>query len=126
MLTAKFEKQDIISGMGADDFLSKPFHRDELQVRLRAGIRITNLNRELNETNRRLQHRQEAAAQMQRSFLPASNPNVDGFEFAWGHRSQVELGGDMLNIVPLDGQHVGLFMLDLEAKVFPEHCWQRR
>jgi len=43
LLTAKSEKQDLISGMkaGADDFLAKPFDRDELQVRVKAGARCS-------------------------------------------------------------------------------------
>ena len=32
---------------GADDFVSKPFDRDELRVRLREGERIVRLGREL-------------------------------------------------------------------------------
>ena len=121
MLTAKAEKQDIVAGMGAgaDDFLTKPFHRDELQVRVRAGIRITNLNRELNETLRRLQHSQEAAARIQRSCLPTVKPEIAGFDFAWDHQPCGELGGDMLNIVHLDEQHVGLYVLDVTGEGVP-------
>jgi sigma-B regulation protein RsbU (phosphoserine phosphatase) len=121
MLTAKAEKHDIVTGMGAgaDDFLGKPFNRDELQVRLRAGTRITKLNHELNETNRRLRNSQQAAAQIQRSFLPTSIPNIEGFEFAWDHSPCVELGGDMLNIVPLDDQHFALYVLDVSGEGVP-------
>ncbi len=36
LLTAKSQKEDLVEGMdaGADDFLTKPFDRDELRVRL--------------------------------------------------------------------------------------------
>jgi sigma-B regulation protein RsbU (phosphoserine phosphatase) len=121
MLTAKAEKHDIIAGMGAgaDDFLTKPFHRDELQVRLRAGIRITKLNRELHETNRRLERGREAAAQIQRSFLPMVKPQIPGYDFAWHHKPCGELGGDMFNIVPLDEKHVGLYVLDVTGEGVP-------
>lgn len=121
MLTAKAEKHDIVAGMGAgaDDFLTKPFHRDELQVRLRAGTRITNLNRELNETNRRLKRSQEAAAQIQQSFLPNAKPEVAGYRFSWEHRSCGELGGDMLNVIQLDDHHVGLYVLDVTGEGVP-------
>jgi phosphoserine phosphatase RsbU/P len=121
MLTAKSEMQDIVSGMsaGADDFLTKPFHRDELQVRLRAGTRITRLNHNLNETNRRMRRSLEAAGQIQRSFLPTSKPEIVGFDIAWDHRPCVDLGGDMLNIVRLDENHLGLYILDVNGEGVP-------
>jgi DNA-binding response OmpR family regulator len=45
LLTARTERQDVIEGMdsGADDYLTKPFDAEELQVRLRAGRRILEL-----------------------------------------------------------------------------------
>ncbi len=121
MLTAKAEKHDIVAGMGAgaDDFLVKPFHRDELQVRLRAGIRITKLNRQLNETNRHLERGLEAAAQIQQSFLPTVKPHFNGYAFTWGHNPCGKLGGDMFNVVALGDGRVGIYGLDVTGDGVP-------
>jgi phosphoserine phosphatase RsbU/P len=121
MLTAKAEKHDIVAGMGAgaDDFLSKPFHRDELHVRLRAGTRITKLNKDLNETNRRVKRSLEAAAKIQRSYLPQTSPDAPGFDFTWEYKPCEELGGDMLNIVQLDDVHFGLYVLEVNGNGVP-------
>jgi two-component system cell cycle response regulator len=49
LLTARSDKQDLIEGLesGADDYITKPFDRQELEVRLRAGRRILELQAEL-------------------------------------------------------------------------------
>jgi diguanylate cyclase (GGDEF)-like protein len=49
LLTAKNEQEDVIKGLdaGADDYVTKPFDVHELQVRLRAGTRILELQDEL-------------------------------------------------------------------------------
>ncbi|HTD04594.1 diguanylate cyclase [Undibacterium sp.] len=49
MLTGKSETEFIVQAMdaGADDFISKPFNMDELQVRVRAGRRIAELEQKL-------------------------------------------------------------------------------
>ncbi len=51
LLTAKGAKADVIQGLeaGADDFLTKPFNREELKYRTRTGERITNLERRIRE-----------------------------------------------------------------------------
>jgi diguanylate cyclase (GGDEF)-like protein len=49
LLTARSDSEDLVEGMeaGADDYLTKPFNAHELRVRLRAGIRILDLQSEL-------------------------------------------------------------------------------
>jgi two-component system, cell cycle response regulator len=49
LLTGKDAKADLVEGLesGADDYLTKPFNTQELEVRLRAGRRIVELQREL-------------------------------------------------------------------------------
>lgn len=68
LLTAKTQKQDVISGLeaGANDFVSKPFDRGELRVRLRAGERIIELEQTLAAQNRALREAQSALVQAEK------------------------------------------------------------
>src|SRR3954464_10516065 len=49
LLSSKSQREDLIEGMeaGADDYLTKPFDQHELKVRLRAGSRRIDRQREL-------------------------------------------------------------------------------
>lgn len=49
LLTAKSQKDDIVAGLaaGADDYLTKPFNRDELRARIEVGARIIELQSSL-------------------------------------------------------------------------------
>jgi len=56
LLTSRGETADLVAGMeaGADDYLTKPFNVEELEVRLRAGRRILDLQSELMEVQESL------------------------------------------------------------------------
>jgi signal transduction histidine kinase len=64
LLSARSQKEDLVEGMeaGADDFLTKPFDRDELRVRLRAGERIIRLEHHLRETQAALIQSEQLAS----------------------------------------------------------------
>src|SRR5436309_2414421 len=65
LLSSKSQREDLIQGLeaGADDYLTKPFDQHELKVRLRAGTRILDLQRELVTT------REELREQATKDFL---------------------------------------------------------
>ncbi len=59
LLTSKTSKEETVEGMeaGADDYVLKPFHEHELQVRLRAGKRIVDLQSDLMNAREELRER---------------------------------------------------------------------
>lgn len=64
LLTGRSQKEDVVEGMeaGSDDFVTKPFDRDELRVRLRVGERVCELERRLAEQSRELAELREKLA----------------------------------------------------------------
>jgi two-component system chemotaxis response regulator CheY len=68
LLTALDDKPHFIQGMqaGADDYLTKPFDRDELQLRLQVAERVTTLHHQLAEKTRELERVNKALAESAR------------------------------------------------------------
>lgn len=56
ILSSRKESNDIVRGLdaGADDYLLKPYNPEELQSRIRAGVRILRLQQQLESANQRL------------------------------------------------------------------------
>lgn len=58
LLTAKSEKENIVKGLdaGANDYIPKPYHKEELHARIRVGQRMIELQEELIEARDALAH----------------------------------------------------------------------
>lgn len=128
MLTSHTLKAELIEVMeaGADDFLSKPFDKNELRVRIRAGERIIELQRALAEKNRtltavndRMSRDLEAAASIQRDLLPSDLPDTKDATFAWHFEPCDEVGGDILDAITLAGGCVAMYLLDVSGHGVP-------
>jgi phosphoserine phosphatase RsbU/P len=63
LLTAKMQKEDIVAGLqaGADDYVTKPFHAEELRARVQTGRRIIDLQDRL---ARRIEELERALAEV--------------------------------------------------------------
>jgi diguanylate cyclase (GGDEF)-like protein len=57
ILTSNTEKANVVKGLsaGADDYLTKPFDRDELLARVHVGRRLIDLHRQIEAKNRLLE-----------------------------------------------------------------------
>jgi phosphoserine phosphatase RsbU/P len=128
LLTSRSDKLDIVKGIeaGADDFVSKPFDRDELRVRLLAGERIVRLERELSrqneqlrDANERIRHGLRAAARVQQSMLPQKNILTPHVRTAWKYVPTDELAGDAIGLHLIDDRFLIAYVLDVSGHGVP-------
>ena len=121
LLTCKTEREAVIEGMnhGADDFLNKPVNFEELNARLKAGIRIIELENILEDRNRQISEAMEimekdlkSAAAAQASLL-CQPVTIHQVSFDWFFQPSRILGGDMFGYQAIDEENVSFFQLDV-------------
>jgi diguanylate cyclase (GGDEF)-like protein len=100
LLTSKSLKEDLIEGMesGADDYITKPFDQHELKVRLRAGTRIIDLQRQLVEA------KEELREQASKDFLTR----------IWNRSSILDILDRELARSDRENKSVGVVLTDLD------------
>lgn len=79
----------------------------------RLGAELEARNAELTHVNARMRADLEAAAEAQSALLPHEGFDVPGFAVEWLYKPSVELGGDLLNVMRLEGDLVGMYVLDV-------------
>jgi phosphoserine phosphatase RsbU/P len=138
MATASDHSNDVVSALklGANDYVTKPFDFPVVLARVETHLSMKRMvdqmrilddnlaqrnadleaaNRKLTTTYQKMKRDLEAAASIQRAFLPQSLPALPGINFAWKFQPCEHLAGDTLNIVQLDDEHFGLYVLDVSG-----------
>lgn len=100
LLTANDKVGNLVEGLesGADDYLTKPFHPQELKARLRVGLRMLDLESSLVEARENLRFK-------------ASH---DALTSIWNRGAIIELLERELSRSRRDGSSVGILLADLD------------
>jgi two-component system cell cycle response regulator len=100
LVTARDDKHDLIRGLdaGADDYLPKPFDRNELRARLRTAGRILSLQEEQSKAREHLQ------------FLATH----DELTSIWNRRAILDLFHRQWELALRSEKTIGLMMIDID------------
>lgn len=126
---AKGEEEDRVKGLdaGADEFISKPIEMNELKARVRAGLRLHQLNQDLQNQKRALETLNQdlqtqkqileseltEAADYVRSLLPS--PLVGAVTTETLFIPSAQLGGDCFDYYWLDDDNLAIYLLDVSG-----------
>jgi sigma-B regulation protein RsbU (phosphoserine phosphatase) len=127
LLSGRTEREDLLTGMtaGADEYLIKPFDPAELNLRVRAGLRIIGLEQQLAKQNEKLnfalsslEEAVAAATKVQQHLLPdqeylESLARRTGIQLSYEFRVCESLGGDIIGVMEPDEGLVAIFLADV-------------
>lgn len=115
LLTSRDGIADRVQGLntGADDFLSKPIDIAELQARVRAGLRLHQLNQDLQTQKQLLEAELAEAAAYVQALLPLPLSGALSIEARFIPSRQ--LGGDYFDYFWLEDHCLAVYLLDVSG-----------
>lgn len=131
LLTSKSDRHDVAHGLdhGADEFLSKPVDAIELHARLKAGLRLLDMENQLIRQNERtesalaeLQLLYEnldkdliEAAKLQDSLMPVRDRQLPEGRISLHCKSASRVGGDLAGFFRYSSDRIGLYSIDVSG-----------
>lgn len=117
-LSALDATEDKVRGfaLGGVDYVTKPFHVEEVLARIQTHLTLRDLQRKLLDANAKMQSELDLAGEVQASFLPSEPPEVPGWQLAVTLRPARETSGDFYDLIPLPKGQLAILVADVADK----------
>ncbi len=123
LFSCRGQMHDLIQhSASCDGVLLQPDSVTELRARIAplAGhrqrrLQLARAQRLLRERNREQEEELRSAAQIQRSLIPTSLPDIGNYRFAWCFEPYEKIGGDLFNVMQLDENTVMAYLFDVSG-----------
>lgn len=101
---------------GGVDYVTKPFQNEEVLARVETHLALRNLQKQLQDANKRMEQELALAGEVQASFLPDNPPTLPGWQISATLKPAREASGDFYDFIPLPDSRWGIVVADVADK----------
>jgi serine phosphatase RsbU (regulator of sigma subunit) len=102
--------------VGGVDYVTKPFQVEEVLARVETHLALRNLQKQLQDANRKMAQELALAGEVQTSFLPHDLPDIPGWQLTATLKPAREMSGDFYDFIPLPDGCLGILVADVSDK----------
>ena len=102
--------------VGGVDYITKPFHAEEVLARVETHLSLRRLQKQQQEINRKMARELRLAGEIQSSFLPQELPEIPGWQFSAILEPARETSGDFYDIRQTTSGQLALLVADVVDK----------
>ncbi len=116
-LTAREDSGSKEKGLeaGAVDYITKPYDRHELSIKVKNHLALYEATKEIEEKNRIMAREMEMASQLQSSLLPDGFPDSEQVAFSVIYQPVSTAGGDFYDVVELPDGRIAFAQVDVSG-----------
>ncbi len=116
-LTARTDSESRQRGLaaGAVDFLTKPYDKEELWIKVSNHLALYEARKKIEEAYAKMAQELEMASDLQRSLLPKEFPQLESMKFSAVFLPTSEASGDIYDVIELPERRIAIAQADVSG-----------